>query len=324
MNSLLRANTNPRGNWARSGGRNKWEQHVVYALRRPSPLGKILNSRLRLSWFHCPKSQRQQFSCHGYICRLPQGNLQNHLPLYPFTQSTQAIHFLNNSISSTQKHEILYWALEFPYCLWSWCEGSVKLFFKKVGQVILGWHLVGSIRTPMPPQAGQDGSSAGATPLWPSVIPQDSVEESGLFSEAYQASVSARVVKNSTLTNCLWDRFLFWAKKILKTPGVHEEASLFSLGTQGISLYVLSTLSSNSSAAFHWSCYEENMPTLGEMPQQQTERLTKQQLSTTVSRMTAGKKRTEQKCFRWYSLDKLLSWQFFLNIFTSVWCFNII
>lgn len=93
----------------------------------------------------------------------------------------------------------------------------------------------------MSPQAGQDGSSAGATPLWPSIIPQDSMEESDLFSKDYQASVSASVVKNSILTNCLWDRFLFWAKMIPKTPGVCEEASLFPLGTQGISLYVLST-----------------------------------------------------------------------------------
>lgn len=55
----------------------------------------------------------------------------------------------------------------------------------------------------MSPQAGQDGSSAGATPLWPSIIPQDSMEESDLFSKDYQASVSASVVKNSILTNCL-------------------------------------------------------------------------------------------------------------------------
>jgi len=79
---------------------------------------------------------------------------------------------------------------------------------------------------------------------------------------------------------------------LLKTPGVHEEASLFLLGTQAKSLYIPSTLSSNASAAFHH--YEENMPQQRKCHNSKsnathTHTHTHTKLNKTISRMTAGK-----------------------------------
>ena len=51
--------------------------------------------------------------------------------------------------------------------------------------------------------------------------------------------------------------------------------------------------------------------------------LHKKLLTTTVSRMMAGEN-IQQKTFRWSSLDKLLTWKFFLSTLTSLWCFNTI
>ena len=62
---------------------------------------------------------------------------------------------------------------------------------------------------------------------------------------------------------CLRGQILFWTKKILKTPRVREEGSFVPTGnpsTKSLYSFTLSTLSSDSFAAFHCSCFEENMP----------------------------------------------------------------
>lgn len=82
-------------------------------------------------------------------------------------------------------------------------QGSITLIFKKqVGQVILR---VMSFWQHVEPN-GQDKMVVAphAILLWQSIRPQESLEESGVFSEAYQALVSARLSKNPTLTNHSW------------------------------------------------------------------------------------------------------------------------
>lgn len=82
-------------------------------------------------------------------------------------------------------------------------QGSLTLIFKnQVGQVILR---VMSFWQPVEPN-GQDKMVVAphATLLWQSIMLQESLEESGLFSEAYQALVSARLSKNPTLINHSW------------------------------------------------------------------------------------------------------------------------
>lgn len=62
---------------------------------------------------------------------------------------------------------------------------------------------------------------------------------------------------------CFRGQILFWTKKILKTPRVHEEGSFVPTGnpsTRSLYSFTLSTLSSDSFAAFHHSWFEESKP----------------------------------------------------------------
>lgn len=83
---------------------------------------------------------------------------------------------------------------------------------------------------PRPKWAGKDAGTRGTTPRWQGIMSQEGLEESSLFSEAYQALVAVQAVKESLSQTAYGGRFLLWTEMILKAPGVHEKGRLVPTG----------------------------------------------------------------------------------------------